>query len=71
MELILIESFCDLVQSLSRSQDGLLVTELDLNLCRQVKDFWGFRQTQRLPLYAESLQKASELDFKPQIIREK
>jgi len=49
----------------------LLVTELDLNLCRQVKDFWGFRQTQRLPLYAESFQKASELDFKPQIIREK
>ncbi|KAH8370675.1 hypothetical protein KR093_004627 [Drosophila rubida] len=56
--------------SLSRCQDGLLVTELDLNLCRQVKDFWGFRQTQRLPLYAESLQKASELDFKPQIVRE-
>lgn len=61
----------DALQSLSRCQDGLLVTELDLNLCRQVKDFWGFRQTQRLPLYAESLQKASELDFKPQIIREK
>lgn len=61
----------DTLQSLSRSQDGLLVTELDLNLCRQVKDFWGFRQTQRLPLYAESLQKASELDFKPQIISEK
>lgn len=57
--------------SLSRCNDGLLVTELDLNLCRQVKDFWGFRQTQRLPLYAESFQKASELDFKPQIIREK
>ncbi|XP_062130948.1 beta-ureidopropionase [Drosophila sulfurigaster albostrigata] len=56
--------------SLSRCQDGLLITELDLNLCRQVKDFWGFRQTQRLPLYAESLKKASELDFKPQIIRE-
>ncbi|KAH8297159.1 hypothetical protein KR044_005564 [Drosophila immigrans] len=56
--------------SLSRCQDGLLITELDLNLCRQVKDFWGFRQTQRLPLYAESLQKSSELDFKPQIIRE-
>ncbi|KAH8407703.1 hypothetical protein KR222_011044 [Zaprionus bogoriensis] len=56
--------------SLSRCADGLLVTELDLNLCRQVKDFWGFRQTQRLPLYAASLQKASELDFQPQIVRE-
>ncbi|ALC41465.1 pyd3 [Drosophila busckii] len=56
--------------SLSRCNDGLLVTELDLNLCRQVKDFWGFRQTQRLPLYAESLQKATQPDFKPQVIRE-
>ena len=28
---------------LSRVNDGLLVTELDLNLCRQVKDIWGFR----------------------------
>ncbi|XP_068154645.1 beta-ureidopropionase [Drosophila tropicalis] len=56
--------------SLSRSRDGLLITEMDLNLCRQVKDFWGFRMTQRLPLYAESLQKACEPDFKPQIIKE-
>lgn len=29
--------------SLSRSRDGLLVTEVDLNMCRQVKDHWGFR----------------------------
>jgi beta-ureidopropionase len=28
---------------LSRTRDGLLVTEVDLNLCRQVKDKWGFR----------------------------
>ncbi|XP_014099409.2 beta-ureidopropionase [Bactrocera oleae] len=55
---------------LSRHRDGLLVTELDLNLCRQVKDFWNFPMTQRLPLYAESLKRASELDFKPQVIRE-
>ncbi|XP_016953718.1 beta-ureidopropionase [Drosophila biarmipes] len=57
--------------SLSRDKDGLLVVELDLNLCRQVKDFWGFRMTQRIPLYAESFKKASEHDFKPQIIKEK
>lgn len=55
---------------LSRHRDGLLVTELDLNLCRQVKDFWNFPMTQRLPLYAESFKRASELDFKPQVIRE-
>ncbi|CAD7013236.1 unnamed protein product [Ceratitis capitata] len=55
---------------LSRHRDGLLIAELDLNMCRQVKDFWNFPMTQRLPLYAESFQRASQLDFKPQIIRE-
>ncbi|GAB0093166.1 beta-ureidopropionase [Sergentomyia squamirostris] len=55
---------------LSRSRDGLLITEMDLNLCRQVKDWWGFRLTQRLPLYAESFAEASKLDFKPQIVKE-
>ncbi|XP_061397057.1 beta-ureidopropionase-like [Musca vetustissima] len=56
--------------SLSRDQDGLLITEVDLNLCRQIKDFWTFRMTQRLDLYAESFKRASQLDFKPQIIKE-
>lgn len=28
---------------LSRVEEGLLVVELDLNLCRQVRDVWGFR----------------------------
>ena len=28
---------------LSRLRDGLLVTEVDLNLTRQIKDKWGFR----------------------------
>lgn len=55
---------------LSRDQDGLLIAEIDLNLCRQVKDFWGFPMTQRLPLYAESFAKVCDLNFKPQIIRE-
>lgn len=55
---------------LSRDNDGLLIVEADLNLCRQIKDKWGFRMTQRLPLYAEKFTEASKLDFKPQIIRE-
>lgn len=59
-----------LKQGLSRNKDGLLVTELDLNLCRQVKDFWNFRMTQRLELYAESIKQACNIDFKPQIIKE-
>lgn len=55
-------------QSLSRTRDGLLVAEVDLNLCRQIKDKWGFRMTQRLELYAESLTKAVQIDYKPDIV---
>ena len=28
---------------LSRTRDGVLVAKLDLNLCRQVNDIWGFK----------------------------
>lgn len=54
---------------LSRVKDGLLIAQLDLNLCRQIKDKWGFPMTQRLDQYAESLNKAVKLDYEPQIIR--
>eukprot|EP00795_Rhopilema_esculentum_P015469 gene15469-6718_t len=57
-------------KGLPRNEDGLLITEVDLNMCRQVKDKWGFQMTQRLPLYAEGLGKATKEDFKPQIIKE-
>ncbi|KAF2880411.1 hypothetical protein ILUMI_25768 [Ignelater luminosus] len=53
----------------SRTKDGLLVAEFDLNTCRQVRDHWGFQMTQRLDLYARSLQNAIKPDFVPQIIR--
>ncbi|XKL65148.1 hypothetical protein PGB90_005234 [Kerria lacca] len=53
---------------LSRIRDGLLIVELDLNLCRQVKDFWGFQMTQRLEMYAKSLSDVVNPDYKPQII---
>lgn len=53
---------------LSRTRDGLLVSEFDLNHCRQVKDKWGFQMTQRLAEYAEALTRASQPGFKPQII---
>lgn len=56
---------------LSRDADGLIIAQMDLNLCRQVKDKWGFRMTQRLEMYGEKFTEASNLDFKPQIIREK
>ncbi|XP_013183871.1 uncharacterized protein LOC106129753 [Amyelois transitella] len=54
---------------LSRVRDGLLIAQMDLNLCRQIKDKWGFTMTQRLDLYAESLNKAIKHDYKPQIIK--
>ncbi len=38
-------------QGLSRVSDGLIVAELDLNLCRQVKDKWGFRVCYQLQLH--------------------
>lgn len=56
---------------LSRIKDGLLIAQIDLNLCRQIKDKWGFTMTQRLDLYAESLNKAIKHDFEPQVIRKK
>lgn len=53
---------------LPRNNDGLLICQLDLNLCRQIKDKWGFRMTQRLSLYGEKFTEAAKLDYKPQII---
>lgn len=55
---------------LSRVRDGVLVTEVDLNLCRQVKDKWGFQMTQRLEEYARALTAAARPDFEPQIIKD-
>ncbi|KAK7319490.1 hypothetical protein RJT34_04211 [Clitoria ternatea] len=54
--------------SLSRHRDGLLITDMDLNLCRQVKDKWGFRMTSRYELYAETLAHYVKPDFEPQVI---
>ena len=42
----------------------------DLILNRQVRDFWGFQQTARLPLYAALLTRAARHDFVPQVIRD-
>lgn len=50
---------------LSRTRDGVILAQVDLNLCRQIKDKWGFKMTQRLDLYARSLTEASQLDYKP------
>jgi beta-ureidopropionase len=53
---------------LSRTRDGVLISEIDLNHCRQVKDKWGFQMTQRLKEYAAELTKAADSQFQPQVI---
>ncbi|XP_044300148.1 beta-ureidopropionase isoform X2 [Varanus komodoensis] len=55
---------------LTRTQDGLLVTEMDLNLCRQVSDKWNFKMTGRYKMYAEELAAAVQPDFVPNVIKE-
>mmetsp|Transcript_10893 Transcript_10893/g.21690 ORF Transcript_10893/g.21690 Transcript_10893/m.21690 type:complete len:397 (+) Transcript_10893:2-1192(+) len=56
---------------LSRYRDGLMVAEIDLNLCRQIKDHWGFQLTARHAMYADLLQDYVKHDFKPQIVVQK
>jgi len=55
---------------LSRTQDGLLVTEVDLNFNRQVKDKWLFQMTGRYDMYAEKLTEVMKPGYKPKIIKE-
>ncbi|KAK4798970.1 hypothetical protein SAY86_024335 [Trapa natans] len=54
--------------SLSRHRDGLLISDMDLNLCRQLKDKWGFRMTARYEVYELLLHQYLRPDFKPQVI---
>lgn len=55
---------------LSRVRDGVLVSEIDLNLRRQIKDKWGFSMTGRWEDYAEAITNAVKPDFKRQIIHD-
>ncbi|XP_028680744.1 beta-ureidopropionase [Erpetoichthys calabaricus] len=55
---------------LSRTRDGLLVAELDLNLNRQISDKWSFKMTGRYEMYAEELKAAVQHDFQPNVIKE-
>jgi len=54
---------------LSRVDDGVLITEVDLNMCQQVRDKWLFNQTARFDMYAEALEDYMDADFEPQTIR--
>lgn len=56
--------------SLSRVQEGVIIAEVDLNLCQQVKDKWGLQLTARHQIYADFLARYVKPDFKQQIIRD-
>lgn len=56
--------------ALSRTKEGLLVTEVDLNLIRQIRDFWTLRMTARLDMYADVLANVTSKDFKPKIVKQ-
>lgn len=53
---------------LSRIYDGLLIAEIDLNLCSQASDNFGFQMTSRLEDYSEKLNEAVKPTFMQQII---
>lgn len=55
---------------LSRGRDGLLLADVDLNQCRQVRDRWGFRMTARYPLYAALLARYVSPGFGVQVVRD-
>ncbi|CAH2087158.1 unnamed protein product [Euphydryas editha] len=55
---------------LSRTKDGLLIAVMDLNMNRQIRDRRCYYMTQRLDMYAESLKKVLDLEFKPQVVHE-
>lgn len=54
---------------LSRDRDGLLIAKVDLNLCRQASDKFGFQMTARIPMYADCLNRVISSNYKQQIIR--
>jgi beta-ureidopropionase len=56
--------------SLSRCRDGLMIADMDLNLCQQVKDKWGFRLTARYEMYVKLLSDYIRPDFVPQVVKD-
>ena len=55
---------------LSRTEDGLLVVSMDLNMCQKVSDKWCFRMTGRMGMYAEALADYTKHDFRRNIVEE-
>lgn len=56
--------------SLSRVRDGLSVSQVDLNLVKQVRDKWSFQMTARYDIYASLLNKYIDPKYVPQVIKD-
>lgn len=56
-------------QSLSRNRDGILLADLDLNMCKEMQQQFGFHESQRLSYYKNNWLNAANLSFVPQIIQ--
>ncbi|XP_065188413.1 beta-ureidopropionase-like [Sycon ciliatum] len=54
---------------LPRNQDGLLVTDVDLNLQRQIRDKWCFSMTGRYDMYARELTAFTSGDYQRPIVQ--
>ena len=57
-------------KGLSRTRDGIVIAEADLNLCRQVKDLWCLQMTARHADYAKFLSDYVAPDYKPQVVKD-
>ena len=57
-------------KGLSRTRDGVVIAEADLNLCQQVKDLWCLRMTARYPDYAKFLAKYCAITPVPRVALE-
>eukprot|EP00657_Telonema_sp_P-1_P010056 TRINITY_DN4357_c0_g1_i2.p1 TRINITY_DN4357_c0_g1~~TRINITY_DN4357_c0_g1_i2.p1 ORF type:complete len:310 (+),score=108.70 TRINITY_DN4357_c0_g1_i2:422-1351(+) len=55
---------------LSRVNDGVIIADVDLNLCRQIRDSWGLQMTARHSDYADFLNYYTSPDFQPNIVHD-
>lgn len=56
-------------QSLSSVRDGVLYAEIDLNLCGEMNESFGFQQSHRLQYYKNKFKYLAGIDSIPQIIQ--
>jgi len=55
---------------LSRTNDGVVIADADLNLCRQIRDAWGIQMTGRHRDYADFLEWYGDPKFRPNIVHD-